>query len=131
MYIGRNASTARLLNLATTALEADEVDADELSVVNLRITDKVEILRVLNQEVVNLAPHKELHVEEEIRVHVQQADEYIEGIYRVFCKADKDSWADHRYMYCTSSCNCHKLVPYSLLHARPSIFFQHALPTCY
>ena len=80
---GHKASTTRLLNLATTALREEVVDTDELALLNQRITDKAEILKALDNELVNLVPDEEL--EEEI----QQADEYLEGVHRVLGKLKK------------------------------------------
>ena len=47
--IGHKASTTRLLNLATTALGAEESDEEELSLLKQRITEKIQIFEGAGQ----------------------------------------------------------------------------------
>ena len=61
----------------------EEVDKEELALLNQRITDKAEILKALDSELVNLTPDEGLEDE------IQQADEYLEGVHRVFAKLKK------------------------------------------
>ena len=80
---GHKSSTTRLMTRATTALEAEVVDVDELSFLQQRITEKRELLKTLDSELAELVPDEGL--EEEI----QQADEYLERLYEVLMKLDK------------------------------------------
>ena len=81
--VGHKASTTRLMNLATTALEAEETDLDQLVLYKERITDKVTTLRSLDDELAELVP------EEELKEEIVQADEYLERIYGVLAKLNK------------------------------------------
>ena len=80
---GHKASTTRLTARAMTALEAENIDVDQLSLIQRRITEKREVLKNLDSEMAELVPDDEL--EEEI----QQADEFLDRIYEVLAKLDK------------------------------------------
>ena len=53
---GHKSSTTRLMTRATTALEAEVVDVDELSFLQQRITEKRELLKTLDSELAELVP---------------------------------------------------------------------------
>ena len=64
-------------------MEAENVDADQLSLIKQMLVEKVETLKVLDGEMAELVPDEEL--EEEI----QRVDEYKEKIYGVLTKLNK------------------------------------------
>ena len=80
---GHRASTTRLVNQAATAMGAEDVDTDELSLIKQMLVEKMETLKVLDGELAELVPDEEL--EEEI----QRADEYKERVYGVLAKLNK------------------------------------------
>ena len=64
-------------------MEAESVDADQLSLVKQMLVEKTETLKVLDDEMAELVPDEEL--EEEIL----RTDEYKERVYGVLAKLDK------------------------------------------
>ena len=80
---GHRASTTRLVDRATTTMEAREVDTEQLSLIKQMLIEKAETLKVLDSEMAELVPDEEL--EEEI----QRVDEYKERIYGVLTKLTK------------------------------------------
>ena len=80
---GHRASTTRLINQATTALAAERIDSDELSLLTQMINEKVKTVKMLDEELAELVPDDEL--EEEIL----RADEYMEKVYGVLNKMSK------------------------------------------
>ena len=80
---GHRASTTRLVNQAVTAMGAEDVDTDQLSLIKQMLVEKMETLKVLDGELAELVPDEEL--EEEI----QRADEYKERVYGVLAKLNK------------------------------------------
>ena len=80
---GHRASTTRLVNQAATAMGAEDIDTDELSLIKQMLVEKMETLKVLDGELAELVPDEEL--EEEI----QRADEYKEKVYGVLAKLNK------------------------------------------
>ena len=82
--VGHRASATRLINQATTALEAtDEVDKDQLQLTKQLLLDKIKLLKTLDEEIADLVPEDQL--EEEI----QQADQQIERVYMTIAKITK------------------------------------------
>ena len=71
------------MNQATTALEADEKDADQLRLTKQMLEEKVKTLKSLDEEIAELVPDEELEDE------IQQADQQIERIYGVLTKLNK------------------------------------------
>ena len=69
--VGHRASATRLINQATTALEA--TDKDQLQLTKQLLLDKIKLLKTLDEEIADLVPEDQL--EEEI----QQADQQIES----------------------------------------------------
>ena len=80
---GHRASITRFINQATTAMGADEVDTDQLSLIKQMLVEKVETLRVLDGEMADIVPENELEAE------IQGADEYNERVYGVLTKLKK------------------------------------------
>ena len=80
---GHRASTTRLINQAATALEAEDVDTDLLSLTKQMLIEKLETLKGLDGEIAELVPDEEL--EEEI----QQADQQVERVYGAIAKISK------------------------------------------
>ena len=71
---GHRAVTTRLINQVTTAIEAEDVDTDLLSLTKQMLVEKLKTLKGLNIEIAELVPDEEL--EEEI----QQADQQVERV---------------------------------------------------
>ena len=80
---GHRASATRLVNQATTAMGAEDVDTDQLSLIRQMLVEKVETLKILDSEMAEFVPDDE--VEEEI----QCFDEYKEKVYGVLAKLNK------------------------------------------
>ena len=80
---GHRASTTRLVNEATTALEADHIDMDQLALSKQMLSQKVETLKALDSEMLELVPDEELEDE------IQHADAYLEKVYAVLAKVNK------------------------------------------
>ena len=57
---GHRASTTRFVNQAATAMEAEDVDTDQLSLIRQMLVEKVETLKVLDGEMSELVPDEEL-----------------------------------------------------------------------
>ena len=80
---GHRASATCLVNQAMTAMGAEDVDTDQLSLIRQMLVEKVETLKILDSEMAQLVPDDE--VEEEI----QCVDEYKEKVYGVLAKLNK------------------------------------------
>jgi len=80
---GHRASTTRLVNQAATAIEAEDIDTDQLLLTRQMLVEKVETLKVLDGEMAELVP------EEELEEEIQRADEYKERVYGVLAKLNK------------------------------------------
>lgn len=80
---GHRASATRILDQATAALEAEDVDADRLTMLKMMLDEKRETLKTLDSEVAELVPDEELENE------IHRVDEYKERIYGVLTKLNK------------------------------------------
>lgn len=80
---GHRGSTTRLLNQATTAMGADDLDTEQLALIKQMLAEKIETLKSLDGQMAELVP------EEELEEEIQRADEYMEGVYRVLAKLKK------------------------------------------
>ena len=80
---GHRASITRLVNQAATAMEAEDIDTDQLLLTRQMLVEKVETLKVLDGEMAELVP------EEELEEEIQRADEYKERVYGVLAKLNK------------------------------------------
>ena len=80
---GHRASATRLLDQATTALGADPLDTDQLSLLKRMLDEKRETLKELDSEMADLVPDDELENE------IQHTDEYKERVYGVLAKLNK------------------------------------------
>ena len=76
-------STTCLVNQAATAMEAEDIDTDQLLLTRQMLVEKVETLKVLDGEMAELVP------EEELEEEIQRADEYKERVYGVLAKLNK------------------------------------------
>ena len=80
---GHQVSATRLLNQIDTALTAPTTDSDKLSQLKLSLHEKLEMLKLLDSEIVELTPEEGLEDERE------QADGYKENVYRALIMIDK------------------------------------------
>ena len=83
------ASATRLLNQIDGALGATPTDSDKLAQLKLSLQEKLETLKQLDSEIVDLTPEDGL--EEEI----EQADGYKDNVYRALTMIDKALNAKH------------------------------------
>ena len=74
---GHRGSTMRAIGQAKELLASEDPDVDRLSQVKLTLGEKLEVLKTLNTEMINLVQNED--VEEEI----DQADEFKERVYVV------------------------------------------------
>ena len=72
---GHRASATRLLNQTDAILADAHPDSDRLALLKLSLTEKLETLKLLDSEIVELIP------EEELVREIEQADEYKENVY--------------------------------------------------
>ena len=79
---GHKASTTRILGQVTSALDDTPPNAHRLSLLKLTLTEKLETIKGLDAEIVEITPEEGL--EEEIR----QSDEYKERIYDALTRID-------------------------------------------
>ena len=80
---GHRASATRLLNQIDTALTAPATDSDKLSQLKLSLHKKLETLKLLDSEIVELTP------EEGLEDEIEQADGYKEKVYCALIMIDK------------------------------------------
>ena len=80
---GHRASATRLLSQIDTALTAPATDSDKLSQLKLSLHEKLETLKLLDSEIVELTP------EEGLEDEIEQADGYKENVYRALIMIDK------------------------------------------
>ena len=80
---GHRGYTTRLLHQAKTVTETDLLDTEELLLVQEMLGEKVDTLKALDGEILEVVPEAEL--EEEI----EHADEFRQGIYRTLAKMKK------------------------------------------
>lgn len=80
---GHRASATRLLNQIDAILGDDDPDGDKLALLKLSLREKLETLKQLDSEIVELTP------EEELVREIEQADEYKENVYRALTCVDK------------------------------------------
>ena len=80
---GHRGSTTRILNLTGDLLKADVVDGTKLAQLHLSLGEKLETLKQLDGEILELTEDGNLETE------IQQADEYKERIYSVMVKLDE------------------------------------------
>ena len=81
--VGHRASATRLINQATTAMEAAEVDTDQLQLTKQLLLEKTKLLKTLDEEIAELVPEDQLEDE------IQQADQQIERVYSTIAKITK------------------------------------------
>jgi hypothetical protein len=79
-HSGHRSYTTRLLNQATDTMEADPLDTEELLLIRDMLVEKVETLKGLDGEIVELVSEGELKEE------IERADEYKQGVYRILAK---------------------------------------------
>ena len=79
---GHQVSATRLLNQIDTALTAPTTDSDKLSQLKLSLHEKLEKLKLLDSEIVELTP-------EGMEDEIEQADEYKENMNRALIMIDK------------------------------------------
>ena len=79
---GHRASATSLLNQIDTALSALSTDSDRLSQLKLSLHKKLETLKLLDLEIVELTP-------EGLKNEIEQADGYKENVYRASTMIDK------------------------------------------
>ena len=91
IHAGHRASTTRLLNQIDGALGATPTDSDKLAQLKLSLQEKLETLKQLDSEIVDLTPEDGL--EEEI----EQADGYKDNVYRALTMIDKALSAKHSH----------------------------------
>ena len=77
------ASATRLLNQIDSTLAAPTTDSDKLSQFKLSLNEKLETLKLLDSEIVDLTPEDGLEDE------IEQADGYKENVYRALTTIDK------------------------------------------
>jgi len=80
---GHRSSATRLLTRIDAALAATPTDSDQLSQLKFCLKEKLETLKLLDAEIVELTPEEEL-VEE-----IEQTDEYKENVYCALTRIDK------------------------------------------
>ena len=80
---GHRSTITRLVNSVSAAVREDVVDVDQLLLNKQMLEEKLDVLKMLDNELADLVPDKEL--EEEIRV----GDQYKENIYGALAKTDK------------------------------------------
>ena len=80
---GHQASATRLLNQVDGALAATPTDNDKLAQLKLSLHEKLETLKQLDSEVVDLTPEEGLDEE------IEQADGYKDNVYRALTMIDK------------------------------------------
>ena len=80
---GHRASATRLINQATTAMGAEDVDTDQLSLIRQLLVEKVETLKIIDNKVAELVPDAELEDE------ILSVDEYKEKVYGVLAKLNR------------------------------------------
>ena len=80
---GHRASATRLLNQIDAILAEREPDGDKLALLKLSLKEKLETLKLLDSEIVELTP------EEELVREIEQADEYKENVYRALTRIDR------------------------------------------
>ena len=78
---GHRASATRLFSQIDTALTAPATDSDKLSQLKLSLHKKLETLKLLDSEIVQLSP------EEGLEDEIEQADGYKENVYRALIAA--------------------------------------------
>lgn len=77
---GHRASATRILGQAATALAETPLDPDRLSLLKLTLDEKLETLKSLDVEIIELTP------EEALEEEIQQSDEYKEKVYDALTK---------------------------------------------
>ena len=80
---GHRASATRLLNQIDAILADTHPDGDRLALLKLSLKEKLETLKLLDSEIVELTP------EEELVREIEQADGYKENVYRALTSIDK------------------------------------------
>lgn len=80
---GHRASATRLLNQIDAALGEDLPNADHLTLLKMSLKEKLDTLRSLDSEIVELIP------EEELVKEIEQADEYKENVYLALTEINK------------------------------------------
>lgn len=80
---GHRASATRMIDQATTAMGADPLDMDRLSLLKRMLEEKIETLKEYDSELADLVP------EEELESEIQHADEHKERVYGVLAKLNK------------------------------------------
>jgi hypothetical protein len=83
IHAGHRASETRLLNQIDAILGDTHPDSDRLALLKLSLKEKLETLKLLVSEIVELTP------EEGLVKEIEQADEYKENVYRALTGIDK------------------------------------------
>lgn len=80
---GHRASATRTMGQFDAAVGASPIDPDQLSLLKLTLTEKLETLKKFDSEIIELTPEGDLESE------IQQSDEYRERIYAALTRVNK------------------------------------------
>ena len=80
---GHRATATHLITQATTALAAEEVDSDQLCLTKQLLLEKLQTLKAIDAEIMDLVP------EEDLEGEIVQADEQVERVYAILAKIEK------------------------------------------
>lgn len=116
---GHRASATRLLNQVDGALAATPTDNDKLAQLKLSLHEKLDTLKQLDSEVVDLTPEEGLDEE------IEQADGYKDNVYRALTMIDKALKPKPRPSDCASTPMSPTVTPHVNRVKLPKLSLPH------